>query len=805
MDSLIQDLRFAFRSLVRQPGFVLTAVFTLALGIAATTAIFGVVNAVLLRPLPLDRPDRIVAMGNYWTNTGRRSTNVSAPDFHDWQAQSRSFQAIGYYTGGEDSVTVNGTADYAAVYRVTPGFFDALGVRASLGRLLTPRELQDGGPLAAIITDAFWKRQFNAQRSAIGASLKYDDRVFTVAGVLEPGGRYPPRADVYVPAWIYPETPSRSGHNYRVVGRLKDGVTIEQARAEMTAISKRLEQEYPNSNANKLSYVIPLQEQLVGSMKQTLYTLLGAVGLVLLIACANVANLLLSRATVREREMVVRAAVGAGRGRLVRQLLTESAVLGITAGILGAWLARVAMLGLIAVAPATLPRLNEVGVDGAALAFAIAIALAASVIFGMAPALQVSRVQLVDGLRQGGKGSSIGARGAWARNAFVICEVALAVVLVVGAGLLARSLAALASVDMGFSPERILVLQTAVPVATREQLPRATAFYRDLLAELRAVPGVDAVAGVTSLPTLVASNGGYWLEGGPTIEQTGVQAPQAIFNVVTPEYFRTMRIPVRAGRDFSDADRATAPLVAIVNEALARASFPNESPLGRRIQCGLDRLDFMTIVGIVGDVRTSGPASPPQPELYMPYEQHPGPATSLNLVVRTSTSDPLALTDTMRRKISARNADVPVRATTMTSTIDTASAGARFQTFLLVVFASIALALALAGVYGVMSYMVSQRIPELGVRIALGAAPDDILGLVIGEGARLAAAGLAIGIGLALAFGRVLEGLLFGVTARDPLILASVVAVVALATVAACYVPARRAVKVDPMIALRAE
>ena len=582
-------------------------------------------------------------------------------------------------------------------------------------------------------------------------------------------------------------------------------MSIDQARAELTTIARRLEAQYPASNANKLTDIVTLQELLVGGTRATLYTLLGAVALVLLIACANVANLQLSRATSRSREMVVRAAVGAARGRLVRQLLTESALLGFLAALLGAWLARLGMLGLVALAPANLPRLDEIRVDNSALLFAIGVALVSSIVFGLAPALQASRVELVDGLRQGGKGSSIGARGGWARHAFVVAEIALAVVLVVGAGLLARSLAALSAVDMGFQPERLLVLSTTVPIRGIDDAPRATAFYRDLLPELRAVPGVSAAAGVTGLPTAVASNGGYVLEGGPGFDQVGVRAPQAVFTVVTPDYFKTMGVPLKAGRDFNDGDRRGAAMVTVINESLARASFPGKNPIGMRIQCGLDVPGFMTIVGIVGDVRTWGPGLPAQAEIYMPYEQHPGPASTLRIVARTATGDPLVLTDTMRRKISARNPDVPVKASTMELTLDTASATPRFQTFLLMVFAGVALALALAGVYGVMAYTVSQRVPELGVRIALGATPEDIRALIFGQGAKLAAGGLSIGLVLALLSGKLLQGLLFGVTPRDPVILAAVIGVVAIATMAACYIPVRRAVRVDPMVALRAD
>ena len=805
MERFIQDIRYAVRSLLRQPGFALTAILTLALGIGATTAIFSAVDAIILRPLSFPRADRIVAVGNYWTKTGLRSTLVSAPDFHDWESQNRSFSAIAYYIGGDISVTVNGSAEYAAVHRVTPGFYDVLGAKAQVGRLLTKAEQAPGGPSAVVITDAFWRRQFGADPRAVGATVKFNHTLFTIAGVLDRGIRYPARADIYMPAWRWPETTERSSHNYTVIARLADGVSLGQARADLNAIASRLAAAYPKSNANKLTFVLPLQEQMIGATRDTLYLLFGAVGLVLLIACANVANLLLARSTAREREMVVRAAVGASRGRLVRQLLTESAVLGLIAGLLGAWTARLGMLSLVRIAPANLPRLDEVHVDGVALAFAIGVALAASVLFGLAPAAQVARVPLVEGLRQGGKGSSIGARGALARSVFVVAEIALAVVLVAGAALLARSLATLMAVDLGFAPDRILVLQTNVPVADSQDAGRATEFYRALLAELRRVPGVDSIAGVRGLPTSPRSNGGYWIEGGPGPEQTGVQAKQAIFTVVTPGYFRTMQIALKAGRDFTDADRHDAPYVTVVNEALARQAFPGESAIGRRIQCGLDSPKFMTIVGVAADVHTRGPALPPVPEIYMPFEQHPNFSTALNLVARTSLPDPLALTETLRRKISARNPDVPVKATTMSSTLSTASATPRFQTFLLLTFAGVALVLAMAGVYGVMAYTVTQRIPELGVRIALGATPQTILALVIKQGAVLAAAGLAIGLALALLAGRALQGVLFGVTPRDPSILVAVSVVVSIATLLACYIPARRAVRVDPMIALRTE
>jgi putative ABC transport system permease protein len=808
METLIQDVRFALRSLVRQPAFALTTIATLALGVGAATAIFSVYNAIILRPLPFERPEQVVAVTSYWTESGRRSLNVSAPDFHDWKAESRSFAGLARYSGTETSVVVAGAAEYAAAFAVTSGFFEALGLRAAAGRCLTDEDHRPGSPLAAVITDAYWNRQFGRSPSALGATLRLHDRVFTIAGILEPGARYPVRADIYYPGWIWPESTSRSAHNYRAVGRLAADVTVEQAHAEIAAIATRLRDRYPDDNAGKLAAVVPLQEIVVGDTRPTLLVLIAAVGLLLVIACANVANLLLVRAAGRAREMAVRAAVGAGRGRLMRQMLTESAVIGLAGAAAGVWLARLGVLALVALAPADLPRAADIAVDATALGFGLLAALGSSLLFGLAPALQVSGGGTAGVLPGGGKGTALGARTGWARSTFVVVQVALALVLVVGAGLLGRSLSQLGAVDVGLRPDRLLVLRTAVPIVSHEEAPRATAFYRELLADLRTLPGVESAAGVTSLPTAVRSNGAYWLEGGPGPDTPGHRAPQAVFTVATPGYFATAGIPLLNGRDFSTYDRAGAELVAIVSESLARQAFGGEDPIGRRIKCGLDEpafLNFMTIVGVVADVRTYGPALPPQPELYMPYEQHPGPASALNVIVRTEAQDPLALAGTLHRRVQTANPDVPVRPTTMEAMLGLESATPRFRTSLLVVVAAVALLLALAGVYGVMAYSVNQRVPELGVRIALGATPMAILRLVVGQGARLAALGLAVGTALALTLGPRMEDLLFGISARDPLTLALVAMAVAAATLAACLVPARRAVRVDPMVALRAD
>jgi putative ABC transport system permease protein len=803
MDKLLQDLRYGLRTLLRQPGFAATAILTLTLGIGATTAIFSVVNAVVLRPMPFEEPDRVVVVTNTNLKTGTRSTTVSGPDFRDWRDQSRSLEALAYWAGGETSVTVNNASDYAFTAVVTPGYFRVFGAGARLGRRFVAEEEQPGGPPVVVISEAYWRRQFAADPAAVGSTITFRQQAFTIVGVTPL--RYPARADIYYAEAAAPEGQSRTAHNYRAVGRLASGVSLAQAQAEMSGIAARLSQAYPVSNGEKGIAVVPLQEVVVGDTRQTLLVLLAAVAFVLLIACANVANLLLARASARGRELVVRAAVGAGRLRLVRQMLTESALLALVAGAGGVLIARWGVTALVAFAPADLPRLDEVSVDLSALAFALAASLAASVIFGLAPAWHVSRVDLADGLRQGGKGSALGVRGGWARKAFVVTEIALAVALVMGAALLGRSLLALANVDMGFSADRLVVLRTTYPVSGRPDFQRAMDAYRSILEDVRGLPGVISAGGVTSLPTVVRSNGGYWIEGGPGPEVLGMKSPQAVFNVVTPDYFRTLQVPVVRGRDFTDADRIDAPLVAIVNEQLVKDAFPDVDPIGRTIRNGLDDLTPMTIVGIVKDIRTRGPHRPVQAEIFMPYEQHQGPATSLNIVMRTDAGDPLALAATAARQIRGRHPQVPVRIETMERTLETASATPRFRTVLLVGFAAVALLLAIAGVYGVMAYTVSQRVPEIGLRVALGASPRDVMGLVLNEGAVLVGLGLVIGAALSYAGAQFISGLLFGVSARDPLVFAAVAALVAAAALAACVIPGRRALRVDPLLALRAE
>jgi predicted permease len=803
MTHFVSDVRYALRSMTRQPSFAALAVLTLALGIGANTAMFSIVDAVLLRPLDYPHPDRIVALANFWTQRGTTGA-VSAPDYHDWHDTTRSYDAMAYYTYTSDGgigVGVGGRVDYAGVTAVTPEFFEVFERPAIAGRVFAR---DDGREVAAVVTAEFARRSFGGAQQALGRSLDIARRSIPIVGVMPAGFGFPETTDVWISSVAIPETTSRSAHNFRVVARLKRDVSVPAASAELAALAARLEAAYPTTNANKSATVIPLQDQLVSNSRATLLMLFGVVALVLLIACANVANLLLARATGRTTELAVRAALGAGRRRLVGQLLTEALVLASSAAVAGVLMARWAVAAFVAFAPDGLPRLHEVRVDARVFLFALAAAAFASVVFGIVPALHAARMDLNVSLRQGGRGTIAGAGGRWQRI-LVGGEVALAVALAIAAALLVRSFNALARVDLGYATDRRLVVQTNIAYNDIDDARQATAKYAEVLRRVDAIPGVASVAGIRGLPgTGMHSNGGYWLEGGPGPDATGVRAPQAVFTVVTPHYFRTLAIPQRAGRDFTDGDTYEAPRVAIVNEALARQAFPNGDAIGHRIMCGLDVLDFMTIVGIVGNVREYDPSTAPLPELYMPYRQHPTYGSSLRLVARTSV-EPLALSETIRTSIRSVDPNIPMRMTTMGETVSASVSTPRFRTWLVGGFAVLAVLLSMAGVYGVMSYLVGRRTAEIGVRMAMGAAARDVLRLVVGEGVRLAAVGVLVGVALAYGLGQSLRSMLFGVTPADPIVFVLVPLLLLVTATLATAVPALRATRVDPLSALRAD
>jgi len=794
------DLKFALRSLRKNPGFTLLAVVVMALGIGANTAVFSVVNAVLLKPLAYRDPDRIVTLSSLWRKSGERG-QVSAPDFHDWHDQSTAFAAMADYDDDSISVLAGASAEYAHVAEVAPEFFQVFDVEPVVGRLFSPEEQKPGSAGAVVIGYSYWQSHFGSNANALGQAVRLLGKSFRIAGVLPPRFHFPNGTDIWLPKGVvFPETESRCAHNYLVVGRLKPGASLEQAQAQMTAIGARLERQYKDSNTGKSVAVTRMRDDMVGNVRVTLYLLLGAVAMVLLIACANVANLLLTKAAARSREIAIRAAVGASRGRIVRQLIVESAVLAAIAGAAGLLLAKWGSDALVALAPGNVPRLAESGIDGWVLAFTLGISVAASLLFGLAPALQISRVDLNEALKRGATRAVVGGKAGRMRGALVVVEVALSVVLLASAGLLIRSFAALHNVALGFRPEHVLVMESSVPASDDLQSARrATRFYKELLADLATLPGVSAVGGTRNPPVTVFSEGSYFIDH---VGKLTVNTPQAVLSVVTPGALAALGIPLKRGRDFNEGDTYEAPFTAIINEALARKSFPGQDPLGRLIYCGLDSDKIMKIVGVVGDVRQYGPAKEPWPEIVMPYEQHPRTATALDIVVRAAVPGG-ALWGPIQRKVRARSAEVPVKFTSVEDLLAENTAAPRFRTLLLGLFAGLAISLAMAGLYGVVAYTAGQRAGEIGLRMALGARTSDVLRLILRQGMALTAIGLAVGLIAAVAATRLVASMLFEVKASDPATYIAVAALIGVVSLAASYIPAARAARVDPAAALR--
>jgi putative ABC transport system permease protein len=806
LESFAQDFRFALRMLLKNPGFTITAVLILALGIGANTAMFSVVRGVLLRPLAYSQPDRIVTLASLWKRTGHKG-QVSAPDFHDWHDQSTAFDHMAMYSNWDVPVTVGSgastIAEYVSAAPIASEFFETLGIEPFVGRKFTDDELKVGSAGAAIVSDGFAIRSFSEPQLALGKAVVVDGKSLEIVGVVPLGFHFPEKTDVWLTSSVFgEETPSRGAHNYRVVGRLKEGVDLAEAQAQMTAIGARLEEKYPDSNKTKSVAVARLRDDMVSDYRLTLLLMLAAVGVVLVIACANLANMLLARAVGRTREIAIRAAIGAGRGRIVRQLVTESIALALVGAFFGLILAYWGAKSLVALAPPDVPRLSETGIDGNVLLFALGISLVASLVFGLAPALQVLRVDLNSALKQSVRRAGGGTLADRLRRGLVVAEIALSVIMVASAGLLIKSLIALQDVQLGIAPEHIVMAETSVPSVSLDTAKRAVHYYTQLLPELRALPGVRYVGGTTMIPGHTSSNGSYYVDHLPA--NFDITGPNAIFTVVTPDAFATMGIPLQRGRDFNDGDTYDAPFTAIINEALARRAFPDQDPIGRSIFCGLDSMNAMKIVGVVGNVRQQGPASEPEAEIYMPYLQHPQPGTNLRVVVRTST-EPGVMTAAMREKMRAVSPDVPAKFSTMEQSLAETVATPRFRTLLLGIFAALAVCLALAGVYGVMSYVVGQRANEIGLRMALGASPGEVLRLILRQALGLAGAGIVIGFLGAAAATRLLTSMLFGVKPSDPLTYVAVVGIVLAAALIASYVPARRAMRVDPMVALRYE
>jgi predicted permease len=782
---MLFEIRQAFRTVRSHPSFALLCIATLGLGIGTSAAVFSVVNGVLLQPLRFSEPERIISLNT--SNRGKAAfPRVTGGDFTDIRALNKVFDAVSVYYGGQIGVQLGGQAEFTGIWWVNPEFFRILG---QSGVSQNPSE-------GARVSMAFASRHFGDASRAVGKTLRVENRIYAIDGVIT-GPVFPAGADIWLPAQYVPENLNRTAYNYRALARLRDGATVAQAQANLDTIAAQLATAYPASNATKTFVAKPLLDQLVGPVRSTLYLLLGAVLLVLLIACANVSNMLLARSTVRAREMSIRAALGATRGRLVGQLLLESFLLSGGGALFGMLVALSGTRLLVRFAPANLPRVDDVHVDYAVLGFAMALAAVSAILFGVLPALQASRAEFsARGVLRGGSH--------WLRNSLVVSEIALSFVLAMGAGLFFRSFLSLNAAELGFRPERMLVMYAHAPAKTlAEHVSLNRAFDHDLMPQLAALPGVESVAAVMGLPAGdYGSNGGYIRAD----RARPAKLPEANWALSSPNYFSTVRIPLLRGRDFSERDAFGAGGAAIISEALARQSFPGEDPLGKQLICGLDQWTGtpMTIVGVVGDVRQNSPGDPPQPTLYMPLSQHPFRANEVQVVVRTA-GDPAAMATAVRTVARRFNGDMAIRFTTLDDMISDSISAPRFRTFLATAFAGMALLLAMAGIYGVMSYVVTQRTAELGLRMALGAAAGDVLRLVMGRAALLAIMGLAAGAVLATAASRLIESMLFGLKPADPVTWALVFAAVVAITVLAAVGPAWRASRIDPMVALRQE
>ncbi|HEX2188845.1 MAG TPA: ABC transporter permease [Longimicrobiaceae bacterium] len=815
METLLQDLRFALRTLARSPGFTAVTVLILALGIGAAAALFSVVDAVLLRPLPYPRPEQVVQLWQLGDEGGQ--SNFSEANFRDVREQSRSFAALARFSGGVTSVAGGSEPVRAVATAVSGDFFRALGVRPAVGRGFLPEEQREGGAPAAIVSHGYWRRYLGGDTDLSGRTLRFDGRVHAVVGVMPLGFDFPRGTEVWAPSEMEESSPHRTAHNWQVVGRLRDGVSPERAGADVSAVARRLKQEHGDDTWMSDAEVVPLHEQLVGDVRPALLVLLGAAGLLLLIACANVVNLLLARAASRRREIAVRMAIGAGRGRLVQQFLAESLVLALAGGALGTLLASWGVSLLLALEPGNLPRVEEVGVSRGVLAFALGTSLAVALALGLAAALRAGRGAVRDALAEDARGSAGGAASRRARGALVVSQVALSLVLLVGAGLLARSFLRLLAVDPGYRTSGATVMSLSLPYPeSDEEKARLLRFHGELAERLRAIPGVRAVGGVNDFPLGGNYSNGTFLilqhpdevtsfEDFRRLGELPERVGQAEYRVADEGYFRAMGIPLLRGRLFDGRDAPDAPHVAVVSESLARTRWPGEDPLGKLIQFGNMDGDVrpFTIVGVVGDVREQSLDAEPRPTFYGFSRQRVGPSATFHLVMAGGA--PRAVVPAARAAVRGLAPEVPPRFRTIEEVFSSNLASRRFSLVLLGVFGAVALLLATAGVYGVISYGVAQRTREFGIRMALGARPGDVRGLVLRQGTALALTGAALGLAAAFAATRLLGSLLYGVGTLDVVTFLAVPALLVAATLLASWLPARRATRVSPMTALRSE
>ncbi|MGH9834747.1 MAG: ABC transporter permease [Blastocatellia bacterium] len=811
MQTLWQDLRYGARLLLKHPAFTLIAVVTLALGIGGNTAIFTVVNAALLRSLPYQEPERLVYLRETTPQKSFPRREASYPDFLDWR-QNQSFSGMAAYAGGGGFTLMGGDGpERIMAGRVTGNFFSVLGVEPMLGRLFREDEDQPNAERVVALSYGFWQRRFGGDPKVVGQTLNLSGDAYTIIGVLPPAFQFAPRGTVEVWAPWRPneaQLTRRFMHWVNVIARLKPGVSEAQAQAEMQTIAGRIAQDHKDSHAGTNIVLTPLHEQIVRQIKPLLLVLLGAVGFVLLIACANVANLLLARASARQKEIAIRAALGAGRFRLIRQLLIESALLALLGGGLGLLLAQWGVEALIAAIPDNvlnfMPYLRGLALDGRTLAFTGALALVTIIVFGLAPALHASKLDLQSALKEGGRTSGEGSRRRL-RDLLVVGEIALALVLLVGAGLMMKSLMRLLEVDPGFDPKNVLTFSVSLPAAKFDRNEEVYAFHHQLISRLESLPGVKGAGTVTVIPLIGGNTTRFYDAAQPRPAPGG--ETEANLREVSDNYFRVLGVPLVAGRHFNERDKADAPAVVIVNQTLAKRVFPNGDAVGQRLIFTGDDSSPNQIVGVVGDEKVNGLAEQTTPVVYYPFLQDTTPGLTKNLVVRTE-GDPAALVSAIRNECRELEPGLTVaQVMTMEQIIANSPSTfmRRYPALLIGVFAAVALLLAAIGIYGVMSYSVSQQTREIGVRLALGARKLDVLRLVIGRGMLLALAGVGVGVVAAFGLMRLMTGLLFGVEASDPATFGLIALLLVVVALLACYIPARRATKVDPMVALRCE
>jgi putative ABC transport system permease protein len=812
MNTFGQDIRYGFRMLWKSPGFTLVTVLALALGIGANSAIFSVVNTVLLRPLPYPNGERIVYIGEWSQQVPEMS--VSYPNFVDWREQQQTMEQIAAFRSANYILTGVGEPARLDGRQVSAGFFDVLGVKPALGRNFSPDEDKPGAHPVVLISHGFWQRQLGGDPSVINKPIQLSNENFTIIGVLPQTFEWQSPVDVFVPVGLRSDQPNmtaRGNHpGMYVLGLLKPNVTVEQARAEIKAIAERLAQQYPDSNAGQSAVLDSLQDRTVEDIRPGLLILLAAVGFVLLIACANVANLLLARAASRSKEMAIRTALGAGRFRIIRQLLTESLLLSLMGGALGLLFAMWGIDALLAAMPDDVPRLlvAGIGLNTPVLIFTLVVSVLTGLLFGLAPALQSSKSNLNETLKDGGR-TSAGAGRQRVRNLLVISEVALSLLLLVSAGLLIKSFTRLQQTELGFDPTNVLTLRVPLPEARYTDNAKVENFWDELLRRVRALPGVESAGLTRGLPMNGGIESGIMIEGQETTNPK--DATVAVNLYAEPGYFRTMNIQLLQGRLLSEQDTKDAPLAVIVDDMLVARSFPNTDPIGKRLRIGGDRAPLRNIVGVFKHIKHYGPDEEPRVEIYTPYKQVPAESfaaanRSLWLAVKTRNGDPTGLTAAIRNEVLQIDKDQPIsNVETMENIVAATVAPQKFVTWLLALFAATAMLLAAIGIYGVMAYSVTQRTHEIGIRMALGAGRRDVLRMVVSQGMQLAFIGVALGLLGAVAMTRLMSSLLYGVSATDPLIYGGVSVLLAMVALLACLIPARKATRVDPMIALRYE